>query len=210
MSNSGLDIRIQNAGKRFNFHWIFRNLDLHMEAGSRWVFLGSNGSGKSTLLQIVAGHQSLSEGDIHWNQNGVPVLPEHLYAQLSLAAPYLELIEEFSLEEHLRFHFSVKPPIGGMRIEEILELSGLKSKANLRIGYFSSGMKQRTKLLLAILSDTPLLLLDEPLSNLDQAATQWYLDLVDRFGKGRTIIVCSNSQADEFRFCEHEIRIGKA
>jgi ABC-type multidrug transport system ATPase subunit len=202
-----MEIALHQAGKRYNFNWIFKSIDLHLEAGSRWVFLGSNGSGKSTLMQLVSGSTILSEGTITWKLDGRIILQENVYQHISIAAPYLELIEEFTLEEHVRFHFSVKNPINQLTISEILSISGLASRAQLKVGYFSSGMKQRLKLLLAILSDTPLLLLDEPLSNLDKDAGQWYLDMIERFGNRRTIVVCSNSVEEEFKFCSNQINL---
>lgn len=202
-----MEIALHQAGKRYNFNWIFKTIDLHLEAGSRWVFLGSNGSGKSTLMQLVSGSTILSEGTIEWKLDDRIIPQENVYQYISIAAPYLELIEEFTLEEHVRFHFSVKNPINQLTISEILNISGLASRAQLKVGYFSSGMKQRLKLLLAILSDTPLLLLDEPLSNLDKDAGQWYLDMIERFGNRRTIVVCSNSVEEEFKFCSNQINL---
>lgn len=202
-----MEITLQQAGKRYNFNWIFKSIDLHLSAGSRWVFLGSNGSGKSTLMQLVSGSTVLSEGSVEWKLGDRVIPQEDVYQFISIAAPYLELIEEFTLEEHVRFHFSVKTPIDKLTIGEILNISGLASRAQLKVGYFSSGMKQRLKLLLAILSDTPLLLLDEPLSNLDKDAGKWYLDMIERFGKNRTIIVCSNSIEEEFKFCSNQINL---
>ena len=202
-----MEIALHQAGKRYNFNWIFKSINLHLEAGSRWVFLGSNGSGKSTLMQLVSGSTILSEGTITWKLDDRIILQENVYQHISIAAPYLELIEEFTLEEHVRFHFSVKNPINQLTISEILSISGFASRAQLKVGYFSSGMKQRLKLLLAILSDTPLLLLDEPLSNLDKDAGQWYLDMIERFGNRRTIVVCSNSVEEEFKFCSNQINL---
>jgi len=204
-----MEIILHQAGKRYNFNWIFKPIDLQITSGSRWVFMGSNGSGKSTLLQLVSGSTMLSDGNIRWKLNETEVSQEEVYRHISIAAPYLELIEEFTLEEHLKFHFSVKPPIDQLSIQEILEISGLKSKAHLNVGYFSSGMKQRLKLLLAILSDSSLLLLDEPLSNLDKDAGRWYLQMIEKYGRNRTIVVCSNSVDEEFRFCNHQINMNE-
>jgi ABC-type multidrug transport system ATPase subunit len=204
-----MEIILHQAGKRYNFNWIFKSIDLQITSGSRWVFMGSNGSGKSTLLQLVSGSTMLSDGNIRWKLNETEVSQEEVYRHISIAAPYLELIEEFTLEEHLKFHFSVKPPIDQLSIQEILEISGLKSKAHLNVGYFSSGMKQRLKLLLAILSDSSLLLLDEPLSNLDKDAGRWYLQMIEKYGRNRTIVVCSNSVDEEFRFCNHQINMNE-
>ena len=126
---------------------------------------------------------------------------------MSIAAPYLELIEDFTLKEHIQFHFSVKKSVRDLSVNEVIELSGLKKSANKKISYFSSGMKQRLKLTLAILSDTPLLLLDEPLSNLDSKAGDWYANLIENYTAGRSIVVCSNHQPNEYFFHKQQLNI---
>ena len=93
----------------------------------------------------------------------------------------------------------------GVTREELLELSGLSSRRGLQIRHFSSGMKQRVRLLLACCSDTPLLLLDEPCSNFDLEAIDWYHSLINRFTAGRTVIVGSNRQEHEYSFCTRQI-----
>ena len=74
------------------------------------------------------------------------------------------------------------------------------------IKYFSSGMKQRLKLALAFCSDTPMLMLDEPTSNLDKQGVEWYLGLVQQFAAGRLTIICSN-QEHEYSFCTQHLDI---
>jgi len=196
-----MEILLDQVGKRFNFNWIFNNVDLRIASGEHKAITGSNGSGKSTMLQILGGAQVPSTGKIRWKLNGEGISDELVYQFISIASPYLELIEDFTLKEHIDFHFSVKQPIKGLNTELIISRTGLKHVLNRRVSYFSSGMKQRLKLALAIMSDTPLLLLDEPLSNLDKKAASWYADLIHEYGTGRTIIVCSNSQQDEYAFC---------
>ena len=201
-----MEITLENIGRRFNRDWIFRNVNYSFLKGSSNAILGRNGSGKSTLLQLIAGSLTPSEGTIDIFLNGKPCDPDEAYHSLSIAAPYLELIEEFTLSEMIDFHFKFKSYLPGLdkkTILEILELQKAKSKA---LKYFSSGMKQRTKLALAICSNTPLLLLDEPASNLDAEAISWYLDLIKTYTPGRTVIVCSN-QEFEYSFCQHQIRI---
>lgn len=204
-----MEIILDQLSKRFNFTWLFRDLNHSFSAGSRTVILGSNGSGKSTLLQILAGYATVSEGSIGWKANSKAISADNVYKHISLATPYLELIEDFSLREHIEFHFKLKPVCKGLSTEELIQLSGLKDKSETRIAYFSSGMKQRVRLLLAILSDTPLVLLDEPTSNLDERATDWYNDLIEQFGAQRTIVVCSNSVAAEYAFCTEQIDLSK-
>ncbi len=201
-----MEITLENIGRRFNRDWIFRNVNYSFLKGSSYAILGRNGSGKSTLLQLIAGSLTPSEGTIDIFLNGKPCDPDEVYHSLSIAAPYLELIEEFTLSEMIDFHFKFKSYLPGLDKKTILEILELQKAKNKALKYFSSGMKQRTKLALAICSNTPLLLLDEPASNLDAEAISWYLDLIKTYTPGRTVIVCSN-QEFEYSFCQHQIRI---
>ena len=201
-----MEITLENIGRRFNRDWIFRNVNYSFLKGSSYAILGRNGSGKSTLLQLIAGSLTPSEGTIDIFLNGKPCDPDEVYHSLSIAAPYLELIEEFTLSEMIDFHFKFKSYLPGLDKKTILEILELQKAKNKALKYFSSGMKQRTKLALAIFSATPLLLLDEPASNLDAEAISWYLDLIKTYTPGRTVIVCSN-QEFEYSFCQHQIRI---
>jgi len=202
-----MEIILNQIGRRYNFNWIFKNINQEIAVNNKLVILGANGSGKSTLMQIISGAISPSTGSIKWFINENEIASEKVYQHLSFAAPYLELIEDFTLKEHLEFHFSVKKAMHQLSTKEIIALSGLAHASDKRIGYFSSGMKQRVKLLLAILSDTSLLMLDEPLSNLDKQAANWYLDLMKRFSLNKTVIVSSNNIEQEFEFCTKSIQL---
>ncbi len=202
-----MTIKLNKAGKKFYREWIFRNLDLTLEAGSKWVILGPNGSGKSTLLQILSGAVGLTEGQITFHTNNQEVAIDSVFRSVSISAPYLELIEEFTLKEIIHFHFKFKRPMQDLSESEILKLSGLESKQDKVFKFFSSGMKQRIKLTLAILSDTPILLLDEPCSNLDSQVVKWYQEMVATYAYNKTIIVASNNQQDEFAFCNNRLSI---
>lgn len=204
-----MEITLVHLSKRFNFTWLFRDLNHTFAPESRTVILGSNGSGKSTLLQILAGYVPVSEGSIGWKVNNDSISADKLYQHISLATPYIELIEEFTLREHVEFHFRLKPVCKNISTKELLQISGLADKSELRLSYFSSGMKQRVRLLLAILSDTPLVLLDEPTSNLDVKAITWYNNLIEQFGMQRTIVVCSNNVAEDYSFCTEQIELSK-
>lgn len=197
-----MQISLQQAGKRFNKEWIFRNLDYTFEAGQHYALIGNNGSGKSTLLQIIAGYSSLTKGNIDWSENDHSTI----YKQLSFAAPYLELIEEFTTLEQFTFHSIFKSLQPSISVNDIIERIGLKNSAHKQIRYFSSGMKQRLKLALAILSDAPLLLLDEPCSNLDQEGYSLYAELIEQFAKHKLIIVGSN-EPQEYAFCSKQVNL---
>ncbi|MGZ3834002.1 MAG: ABC transporter ATP-binding protein [Mucilaginibacter sp.] len=201
-----MNITLQNIGRRFNRDWIFRNIDYTFTPGQTYAILGPNGSGKSTLLQVLNGSLAPSVGDIKYTLGDKAIEPEAVFKQLSLAAPYLELIEEFTLEEMIDFHFKFKLYRPGTDKEGVISLLNLEGARHKLIKYFSSGMKQRLKLALAFCSDTPMLMLDEPTSNLDAQGVEWYLNLVQQFAANRLTIVCSN-QEYEYSFCKHQLNI---
>lgn len=201
-----MTITLQNIGRRFNRDWIFRGVDYTFTSGESYAILGPNGSGKSTLLQVLNGSLSPSTGKIEFANEGKPVEIDTVFTHLSLAAPYLELIEEFTMSEMIDFHFKFKRFKPGVDKETVISLLNLPKSANKLIKYFSSGMKQRLKLALAFCADTPMLMLDEPTSNLDTQGVDWYLSLVQQFAAGRLTIVCSN-QEHEYGFCTHRLSI---
>ena len=200
-----MKIDLKDAGRRFNKEWIFRNFTYSFHSAGKYAVLGPNGSGKSTLLSVILGSLAPSEGTIlYTGEQEIPV--EKIYKQISFAAPYLDLVEEFTLQETIDFHFKFKnfhPNIDAVQLMDLLGLGGAQDKA---LKYFSSGMKQRTKLALACCTDTPILLLDEPTSNLDRQGMAWYHELISRFSTDRLVFVGSN-QEEEYSFCEHQIQI---
>ena len=205
-STMNFQITLQNIGRRFNRDWIFRGVDYSFNSGSIYAILGPNGSGKSTLLQVLNGSLAPSVGKIEYFFDDKPVDIEKVYQHLSIAAPYLELIEEFSLDEMIDFHFKFKMFKEGIGKDGLIELLSLPGSKNKLIKYFSSGMKQRLKLALAFCADTPLLMLDEPTSNLDTQGVDWYLNLVQQFAKNRLTIICSN-QEHEYNFSNATLNI---
>ena len=195
-----MKIILSDAGKRFNREWIFRHFDYQFFSSHAYAITGPNGSGKSTLLQFLAGALMPSEGKInYYNRKGEPT--DEFYSLLSIAAPYLETIEEMTANEFFLFHHKFKPLLGGMSVSQILEKVGLLEAANKQIRYYSSGMKQRVKLAQAFFSDTPILLLDEPTTNLDLPGISLYHELVRDYCQERLVVVSSNDP-QEYSFCK--------
>ncbi len=208
-----MQITLTNTGKRYNREWIFRHVDYEFNTGKSYAITGPNGSGKSTLLQVIAGAIQHSEGDIIYNdtrsrmpdnKNSSPVSATDAYKYISIATPYLELIEEMTAIEILRFHSTFKKLT--KTIPEILAELSLENAANKQIRYFSSGMKQRLKLAQAFFSIDPILLLDEPTTNLDADGIELYHELINKYAKGKLVIVSSNDK-QEYSFCEEVISI---
>ena len=204
----GVGVRLFNAGKRYNREWIFRHCSYEFNSGKTYAITGPNGSGKSTLLQVIAGATLHNEGTVEFKTEQRSTDNEQHYSYISIAAPYLELIEEMTAKEMLAFHSKFKPLIQSISIEDILKIVGLENAINKQIRYFSSGMKQRLKLAQAFFSNTPVLLLDEPTTNLDADGIALYHTLISNYTKDKLVIVSSNVK-QEYDFCEEVIEIGK-
>lgn len=201
-----MKIDLVNAGKRFNREWVFRGASLHFTSSNAYAVTGPNGSGKSTFLQAIGGILQVSEGSIQFANDNSQLANEEVYKQISFCAPYLDVIEEMTLVEFLQFHSHFKTFLPSVNPKKITELIGLNNAADKQIRYYSSGMKQRVKLAQAIFSDTAIVLLDEPCSNLDIKGIELYHSLIGNYCKERLVIVCSNDPV-EYSFCNEMISI---
>lgn len=199
-----MQISLSEAGKRFNRDWIFRKVSYQFSSGNSYAITGPNGSGKSTLLQVIGGAIVSSEGTVNYEVNGKTEEPDNFYKHISIAAPYQELIEEFSAAEFLTFHKQFKPFLAGFSVGEILKQVNLAHAAHKQIRYYSSGMKQRVKLAQAFFSDVPCILLDEPCTNLDLEGIALYHRLVNEFAAGKLVIISSNDE-QEIGFCRQRL-----
>ena len=202
-----MQIQFSAASKRFNKEWIFSNLNFSFVTGQHYALIGNNGSGKSTLLQVIAGYIGLTKGQVNWVDNeGQSIDSSKIYQHISIAAPYLELVEEFTALEQIAFHQQFKPLQTNLNPIDLLEKIGLSKSADKQIRNFSSGMKQRLKLALAIFDQAPVLLLDEPCSNLDQEGIQTYHQLMQAYAMHKLIIVASNDP-QEYKFCNQQLSL---
>lgn len=201
-----MKISLENISKKFQQHWIFKNLSYTFEASGSYALLGSNGSGKSTLLRIIAGMQTPSKGKVVHSIADKPIEINTIFPHLSFCAPAMELVEELTLREFFRFHFGFKQPLIGLNEAEIIRIIGLQTSADKPIGDYSSGMKQRVKLAQAIFTNTPALLLDEPCTNLDQSGVEQYTSWIEQYASNRLVIVASNDEREYF-FCKERIEV---
>jgi len=216
-----MTISLSDAGKRYNRDWIFRHFNYSFETGQSYAITGPNGSGKSTLLQVLSGAIMLNEGKmavgtlrqaqgdnvrLSLPKPGKEISTENIYQYISICAPYLEVVEEMTAKELLDFHHGFKPFIPGITTDNIIEKVGLGNAFYKQIRFYSSGMKQRVKLAQAVFSDTPILLLDEPCTNLDADGVALYHSLISEYTSNRIVIVSSNDEV-EYSFCKEKINI---
>jgi ABC-type multidrug transport system ATPase subunit len=192
-----LIIEVNQLAKRYNREWIFKNFTHTFRSGQTYAITGPNGSGKSTLLQVLWGQLPQSDGKISYRVGSKTVLADEIFRHIVVAAPYMDLIEELTLTEHLNFHFKLRKPRAGYTIGSIIEKLYMSDSQHKPISNFSSGMKQRVKLGLAFFTDANAIFLDEPGTNLDETAFAWYHEnLANPELKNSLIFIASNQKSE--------------
>lgn len=190
-----MEIKLDNIGKRYNRHWVFKDISCDFASGSRTSIVGANGSGKSTLVKILSGYLSPSAGQITFSINGIQLTRENIYKEVSVCAPYVNVPGDLTLIELLNFHHSLRPL--DCTTDEFVEICQLSAHGDKQIRHFSSGMQQRVRLSLALLTKSSLVILDEPTSNLDKRGIAWFQELLNSHSQGKTVIIGSNHNPDE-------------
>lgn len=201
-----MQIELRQAERKFGAQIVFQNLDLKLVPGSRWAVLGGNGSGKSTFLKCLYGALTLSKGEIEYlNDQDKALDPIEAARQFSYSGPYFELIEELPAQEFLetyqRFRKLEASPA------EILEFAYLEKSALKPIKLFSSGMKQRLRLSLALFSQSQVVILDEPSANLDPDGVAWLQESLKAKLASRTLLIGSNFDPQEIFLCEEKLEL---
>jgi ABC-type multidrug transport system ATPase subunit len=182
-----------NLGKRYGSRWLFRHLELRLAKGDCLVVLGANGSGKSTLLKSLVGLVEPSEGSVE--------LPTSFgYSSLDLALyPALTAAEHLEFSGHLRGLPS--------RADELLETVGLGSARNQRTDEYSTGMRARLKLAIALQARPDVLIMDEPGAGLDQPGRDLIQSVIEsQLAQG--VVVLATNDPLERRFATFELEVG--
>jgi ABC-type multidrug transport system ATPase subunit len=194
--NGTFNITVEQLGKKFSREWIFRNFSYSFQSGEVYAITGPNGSGKSTLMQILWGQMPASTGMIKYKTPSAEIPHEEVYKHVAVATPYLDLIDEFTLEEQLRFHFQLKQRRYEMTEAELIERMYLTHARHKQLSNFSSGMKQRVKLALAFFSKADVVFLDEPGTNLDGTAFDWYIRELRTLPPECLVFIASNQVSE--------------
>ena len=204
-----LALSAHGLGRRFGRHWVFRGLDTTFRAGESTAILGPNGAGKSTLLSVLAGWVPPTEGRTEDQLDGQPAAPENLYRYTALAAPYLDLPDELTVAEAAAFQARLKPWRAGVAgTADVVAQARLDGPLSARrVRDLSSGMRQRLRLALALLSDARLVLLDEPTANLDRVGIGWYHELIARTCTPERLVLVASNVAEEYAFCTHTLNL---
>ncbi len=186
-------IRASDLSLAYGERWVLRELSLELESGSTLAVLGPNGAGKSTLLRIVATLLRPTEGSIRVLDCELPREAWKLRGRIGFLGHQPLLYRDLGARENLAFHARLfgLPDGGAARIEELLERVGLAHRAATRVDEMSAGMVKRLAVCRAILHDPELLVLDEPLANLDPAGAEVVAPLLGP-GRGRTRILVTH------------------
>lgn len=201
-----MKIELSNVSKKYGRLWIFKGINSSFESNSIYGLIGFNGSGKSTLLQIISGYITPNKGEISFfDRTNQELKIEDWYKSIAIAAPYLDLLEEFTVIESIELHTKFKELKPDVSTKTLLQEIDLEKHKNKLLSQLSSGMKQRLKLALAIYSNTPVLLVDEPCANLDKRWSDWFNTALSANAHDRIVIICTNSQENEMRCINNHI-----
>lgn len=200
-------IHLNGVAKKFQHKWIFRDINATLNRGDVVSVTGNNGSGKSTFLKILSGHLSPNKGDVtYFDRNSKKIDRDNIYQHLTFAAPYINLMSRLNLKENIDLYLRFKSLQKGLDTDALIDLMQLKHAAHKELRFYSSGMQQRVKLGLAIATDSSILILDEPTTNLDKEGMAWYTSNLKQFSQDRLIVIASNEERD-FELCNRSISI---
>ncbi len=203
-----MDLSIQKLTKTFNQQTVFENLSFTIPSGSRFAITGPNGSGKSTLIKIISGGFLPSEGNILYSLEGSAISEDAIYKYVHFVAPYNTVIEELNLVELFSLHQRLGLLGAYQSYRHWVDLLEYHFDPDRPVKAYSSGMKQRVKLGLALLDDRPLILLDEPGSTLDVAGKDWLYRLIDHVKMDQTVVIATNDPS-EIELCSASISVVK-
>jgi ABC-type multidrug transport system ATPase subunit len=196
-----MEILAKNLSKKFRQEYVISQFSYQFQVGKSYAITGPNGSGKSTLLQLIAQFTLPNSGTIE-----IPgIEPDEVYSKIAYAAPYVELIEEYTLHEHLEILVKNNYLPSSVTIDSVEEFISLHPDRFKLIKNYSSGMRQKIKLGFALLSERPILLLDEPTTNFDEKAKEWFFSRLNE-QRHRLIVIASN-ETNEIDFCSEKIAI---
>ncbi len=195
--NAAYKLTAENLTKIFGKRLIFKNLQMVYGAPGIYGISGPNGTGKSTLVKVIAGLISPTRGSVT-HQVGERVIPhEEIHNYIGFAAPYLILYDEFSALENITYLLKIRGLVPDMDyIVSLFKKVNLFERMNDISGTFSSGMKQRLRLIFALAHNPEVIILDEPTSNLDDAGKGICYEIIRDLSKEKIIILASNEQSD--------------
>lgn len=190
-------LQVSGIGKHYGETLLFKHISFQLKRGDVLAITGWNGSGKSTLLRIIAGLVRASSGQIEMFLNGEPIAKESRRRFIGMVAPALSLYDDLTGLENMEFFSKVR----GMACDrkdclDFIGHVGLTEDATKTCRDYSSGMMQRLKLAQALLHKPPLLLLDEPGSNLDSQGIEIVEEIISKQRQSGVTVIASNEKRE--------------
>lgn len=204
-----ITIQADNLSKKYNRQLIFKDVSFFSSEKYNLAITGKNGSGKSTLLKIIARLVSATTGKILHFNNEFQIFEKDLNKYISIVSPYLMLYEELTALEHLKFVSKLKNNSTDVEIENILKKFSIYSCATKKVGSYSSGMVQRLRYCIALISKPKILLLDEPTSNLDSEGEELVFDIMQNTKSCGINLIYATNQKSELKFADNEIDLNE-
>lgn len=182
-------------------------LDLYLDEGESVGLLGPNGAGKSTTISMISTLIKPTSGDVKFNQESVIADPLSLRKVLGVVPQDIALYEGLSAYENLKFFgkiYNVDKKVLEQRIQEVLELVGLKDRQKGLIKTFSGGMKRRVNIAAALLHEPKILILDEPTVGIDPQSRNHILEMVRQLNvqSGTTVLYTSHYMEEVEQLCK--------
>ena len=205
-SKNPFTIEADGLTKRFNNRAVFKNICFSIRTGNSLAITGPNGSGKSTLLEIIGGVQKPTKGSVKYCLDGKDIASKLVRNYIGFVSPKINPYSELTGLENI--HFVLGPEESYQaEINKFIKKFDLHRDQNKSLKHYSSGMKQKLKLLLAILQDPSVLLLDEPGSNLDSAGKDIIYSYLKSV-KNEKIIIIATNENEETGICDKRIKLG--
>jgi heme exporter protein A len=183
-------LEVEGLARRYGEREALRDVSLVLEEGRTLVVLGPNGAGKTTLLRVLASLLRPHAGRVRVLGSSLPADAWAVRGRIGLLGHEPLLYRELTPRENLRFHARLHG-VGDERVQELLETVAVSGRRDEPLRSLSRGTVQRVAVARAVLHDPPLLLLDEPNSNLDPAAVELVAPLIGA-SSGRTRVICSH------------------
>lgn len=196
-----VSLRVTSLEKRYGPKSVFKQVTFSCHSTVLGI-AGVNGAGKSTLLKCLSGLLKPTSGTIEWKLKDELLTPKNLKKKSGFLAPYIQLYEDLTVTENLRFIRDLSPAATLKKPEELLQKSGGTGLADSLFGELSTGQQQRVKLAAALLHDPPVLFLDEPGSNLDRQGKEVVENLVREYRENDRLVLLASNQPDELDLCD--------
>src|SRR6266571_1646048 len=201
-------IEVRNLSKRYGDKLAVDALDFVVQPGVVTGFLGPNGAGKSTTMRLIAGLDEPSAGSVRFNGKDYrsAVAP---MAELGLLLEARAVHTGRSARNHL-LAMAQTNGISRRRVDEVIDMVGLREVAGKRVGGFSLGMGQRLGVASALLGDPKAVVLDEPVNGLDPEGVRWIRNLLKALAAdGRTVFVSSHLMSEMAQTATRLIVVGR-